>query len=788
MEHTLHDLEYERVLSLFFPFALSDEGREHLRTLPFSRDLQEIGLTQRMIGEIRSISARHSEKPERFVTLSEVDRHQQLGSFSLKGEHLYVIKEYLNSARAFVSFLRHHDSDPHQQDHENNLVSEVITSYSDTLERYRRELETAIESPGIVKMSHPAIAPLVKKLEGKKRERGTYATGFLREHESSAQSLTPSYRDNRVVLPIRNDHKREVDGLLHSSSQSGQTLYVEPYTLVSYNNAVVQASQEIEREIARILRELSDTYRSLIHEFDALRQEIGLADSLYARAMAMDPYQLVFPLVSGDLELNIVAARHPLLGREAIPISLEMTSPVRSLLLSGPNAGGKTVSIKTIGLLALMHQHLAVVPSREGTTLPLFSRVFTDIGDEQSIEKSLSTFSARMQNIGSVLNSIDDHALVILDELGSGTDPEEGSAIGKSILEYCISRGGITLVTSHHTALKQFAYAREELINASMEFDETTHTPTFRIISGLPGDSHAIDTARRMSLPVEVINKAESYLGEQNLKASEIIRRLEEKEREEERRLKDMEEKEKTIREKIRALDLHELSLRQKEILLRQEQIGSLSSFISQKRAELENLVAELRTGEITREKTRKMKNFLDTLDEKKEESTRHVQKMKQTLAPPELELRVGMDILVGENRRPGTIVRFEKSQKVQVSVNGMKFTVDAGEITPAPQGAQKKQPAAKKASLSYQVDTHAAMTLDVRGKTLNEAIEIVDSQIERALLSGVLSFSIIHGLGTGVLMKGIGDHLASLPFVRHFEFARPEDGGHGKTYVELGA
>lgn len=465
-----------------------------------------------------------------------------------------------------------------------------------------------------------------------------------------------------------------------------------------------------------------------------------------------------------------------------------MTSPVRSLLLSGPNAGGKTVSIKTIGLLALMHQHLAVVPSGEGTTLPLFSQVFTDIGDEQSIEKSLSTFSARMQNIGSVLNSIDDHALVILDELGSGTDPEEGSAIGKSILEYCIGRGGITLVTSHHTALKQFAYAREELINASMEFDESTHTPTFRIISGLPGDSHAIDTARRMALPREVITQAEAYLGEQNLRASEIIRRLEEKEREEERRLKELGEKEQTIREKIRALDLHELSLRQKEILLRQEQIGSLSSFISQKRSELENLVAELRTGEITREKTRKMKTFLDTLDEKKAESTRQVQTMKKSLASPEQELSVGMEILVGENRRPGTIVRFEKSRKVQVSVNGMKFTVDAGEITPAPVRDQKRPPAPKKASLSYQVDTHAAMTLDVRGKTLGEAIEIVDSQIERALLSGVLSFSIIHGLGTGVLMKGISDHLASLPFVRHFEFARPEDGGHGKTYVELGA
>lgn len=786
MEHTLHDLEYERVLSLFFPFALSEEGKKHLRGLPFSRDAERISEIQRMIGEIRKISTQRSEKPDRFVSLAEVDRHLDVGAFSLRGEHLYMIKEYLNAAKAFSGFLRY--TDPSVQEDEQYLVSEVIMSYTDVLERYRRDLDTAIESPGIVKMSHPAIAPLVRKFESKKRERGAYATGFLRDHESSAQSMTPSYRDNRVVLPIRNDHKGEVDGLLHSSSQSGQTLYVEPYTLVSYNNAVVQASEEIEREKARILRELSDAYLSLAHEFASLRQEIGYADAMYARAMAMDSYRLVFPLVSDTLDLKILGARHPLLGSDAIPISLEMTAPVNSLLLSGPNAGGKTVSIKTIGLLTLMHQYLAVVPAEEGTTLPLFSGVFTDIGDEQSIEKSLSTFSAHMQNIAGVLHGLDQHALIILDELGSGTDPEEGSAIGKSILEYCISRGGFTLVTSHHTALKQFAYTHRALINASMEFDETTHTPTFRIISGLPGDSHAIDTARRMELPAEVISKAETYLGEQNLKASEIIKRLEEKEREEERRLKEMEEKEKAIREKMRSLDLNELALRQKEVLLRQEQIGSLSAFIAQKRSELENLVAELRTGEITREKTRKMKSFLDTLDEKKDESTRQVQKMKQSLQTPEQTLSVGMDILVGEHKRPGTIVRFEKSQKVQVSVNGMRFTVDESEISPVGTNQQKKKPEKKKASLSYQVDTHAAMTLDVRGKTLAEAIETVDTQIERALLSGVLSFSIIHGLGTGVLMKGITDHLSSLPFVRHFEFARPEDGGHGKTYVELGS
>ncbi len=784
--HTLADLEYDRVLALFDRFLLSDEGRQALRDLPFSRSAEQIQETQRMIGEISSISQRGGLHPDPFPSLNEIWKLLSLNAFSLSASHLETIRGYLSAAMSFILFLSYTDDADRGKD--GNLVADIISEFSDDMKRLKRELDQAIESPGVVKMSHPRIAPLVRVLETKKRERGSFARSFLKEHEGSAQSLTPSFRDNRVVLPIRNDHKGEVEGLLHSTSAKGQTLYLEPYTLVSYNNSVVQANQEIEREIARIIRELSDLFISLHDEFVILTEQIGYADTLHARSRAMSKFSLSFPLISPSMECSVKGARHLLLGSEAIPISLEMNSPVRSLLLSGPNAGGKTVTIKTIGLLALMHQHLALVSAEEGSTLPLFSSVFTDIGDEQSIEKSLSTFSAHMSNIGMILEDIDESSLIVLDELGSGTDPEEGSAIGKSILEYCITQGGLTFVTSHHTALKQFAYTHEALINASMEFDTATHSPTFRIISGLPGDSHAIDTARRMSLPPEVIERAERYLGEESLKASEIIRRLEEKEREEERKLKEIGEKEAALREKVRVLDLQELSLKQREVLLRQEQIGSLSRFIDEKRSELENLVAELRRGEITREKTKKMKSFLDTLDEKKSEGRAKVERLKDSLSDKDEErtLAIGSRVLVGSTKREGEVTRIEKGSRVQVSVNGLKFVVDRSELLLL-KPKEKQRPKVNKASVQYgQVDTRTALTLDVRGKTLSEAIEIIDAQIEKALMSGVLSFSIIHGLGTGVLMKGITDHLSRLPYVKDCSFARPEDGGHGKTYVSL--
>ena len=259
----------------------------------------------------------------------------------------------------------------------------------------------------------------------------------------------------------------------------------------------------------------------------------------------------------------------------------------------------------------------------------MYRTIFTDIGDDQSIEESLSTFSGHMKRIGSILSSCDDFSLVILDELGSGTDPVEGSALARAILEYCVSHAALTLVTSHHGVLKQYAYAHPDLLNASMEFDGETHEPTFKVISGLPGESHALDTARRMRLPKQVLERAQSYLGSETMEISTIIKGLEEKRREAQLREQALDARARKLGEDIRRNDLKRLSLKQQEQLLRNEQIGDLSRFISEKRSELENLVAQLREGEITREKTRKVKRFIASMEEKESESRRKVDEME---------------------------------------------------------------------------------------------------------------------------------------------------------------
>jgi DNA mismatch repair protein MutS2 len=465
---------------------------------------------------------------------------------------------------------------------------------------------------------------------------------------------------------------------------------------------------------------------------------------------------------------------------------LQLDESIKAVVISGPNAGGKTVTIKTVALFALMHQSLYMLPAAEGTSLPMFHAIYTDIGDDQSIEDSLSTFSAHMKHIGKILNQCDKQSLVIFDELGSGTDPVEGSAIARAVLEYCVEHAGLSLVTSHHSVLKQYAYAHAQVLNASMEFDGKTHEPTFRVISGLPGESHAIDTARRMGLPDTVISQAEAYLGSEVVEISAIIRGLEERRREAELREQTLDDRARKLTEQLRAMDLQKLRLKQREQQVREEQIGDLSRFIADKRKELENLVAELREGEITRAKTRKVKSFISSLQEKKEDSERRVDAISEKPEPPNspISFSVGMDVLAGVHRREGRIVRKEKNGTWMVAIGPMKFPMKEEDLKPVSPRTKK---GTSKISVVYEsTSAPVQATIDVRGKTLSEALESVAVQVEGALVHAMQEFAIIHGMGDGILSRGIHEYLGNHPRVKHYYFARPEDGGYGKTYVQL--
>jgi DNA mismatch repair protein MutS2 len=788
LEKTLEDLEFTTVFLELRSLCLSEEGQGVLDRKHFITEAQELIKAQDAVQDMLDIISSGVREPESFPPLSAVMAELSVPERSLEGSMLWDVANYLHSGRLFTEFCH----TPSVQEDVSRLSAALFEPFPPELAGLETHLFDVLESPGVVKSTHPAIRALKAEVERRRSERQAYSLEFLRSQPHIAQADQPAFRDGRIVLPIKNDQRGSVDGFVHSTSSSGATVYIEPYRLVELNNRVVLAEQQILIEIARILHELSSEVRRLLVQLEELSSRVGVADSILARCRYARRHHCVRALVGSDRTFRLLQARHPLLKDHAVPISIVLEPHIAAVVISGPNAGGKTVTIKTMGLFALMNQFFHVVPAAEGTTLPLFEAVYTDIGDDQSIEASLSTFSGHMKRIGNILQVCDATSLVILDELGSGTDPVEGSAIARAVLEYCVDQAALTLVTSHHGVLKQYAYANPRVINASMEFDEATHQPTFRVIGGIPGESHALETARRMHVPERVLKAAAAYIGSENMEISSIIRHLEERRKEAEQSEAALQERWSVLRREIRQVDLQRLQVRQRELHVRNEQIGDLSRFMTEKRAELENLVAELREGEITREKTLKVKAFIASLEQKETESRQqfvHLKEAAEKLSEQDaagdgqVGFKAGMDVLAGPSKREGRIIRAAGQGKWVVAIGPMKFTLAQKDLRPV----VNVRAGERKVSVSYETSAVVPKpTVDVRGQTLQAALETIATQIESALVHSVGSFSIIHGMGEGILAKGIHEYLSKVPQVTKYHYARPEDGGFGKTYVEF--
>ena len=780
---SIEDLGFLSVLQKIQGCALSLEGVHHLAVMGFLHERAALEERQKKVASFyRLLGRSDAAMPSSFVDITEAIQVLNNPLLTLDGQALIGIAHYIESSESLLSYCN--------QNFENSgplvpifaLLGEHIEQ---SLLLLKANIHTILDESGEVKESHPAIRTLRKQVEQAKGERSRFCTDYMKTKSVAMQSDQSVYRDGRVVIPVRNDRRSEVDGFISSASSSGNTVFMEPYKLVEMNNSVVMAENQILIEIAKLLAQLDTKTRECKAELLSLMNMVASTDALFALARYSFTTQATQVNIDGDVCM-LLNARHPLLGKKAVPITVSLEGKVQAVVISGPNAGGKTVTIKTVGLMALLNQFCGFIPAKEGSALPLFDDIFTDIGDEQSIEEELSTFSGHMKQVGHILRNMTQNSLVIMDELGSGTDPVEGSALARATLEYCIKKAKLTMVTSHHGVLKQFAYAKENVINASMEFDEQSHLPTFRVISGIPGDSHALDTAKAMHLPLEVLDKAKHYLGSEAVEIGEIIKGLEKRKREADLQEQNLKDRHYKLQQQVKQVQLKELKVKQDALILKQEQSSDLYRFMREKNRELENLVSELRSGEITREKTKKVKTFVTSVQEKHDQTDKQIQQQIEEMKPESkdptpLELKPNMDVLCGKARREGRIIRKASKDRWVVAIGTMKFTLSEGELSLPLQQNEKK----------VHVQYHSSapppkMVLDVRGLTLEEALSALDIQIESALVHGFSSFSIIHGYGDGILSRGMGEYLKKSISVTDYRFALPEDGGMGKTYVFL--
>lgn len=613
------------------------------------------------------------------------------------------------------------------------------------------------------------------------------------EHtRSMLQSEVPTLRDGRTVLAVKANFKGRIRGIVHEASATGQTVYLEPEDVLERNNDLVREEARLRAEMAKVLRETTDRLRPHAEVLEAAIAAIQDLDAVLSRARytAANRFILLHEPESG---FSLFQARHPLLGAAAVPIDIAVDSGTRILIISGPNTGGKTVTLKTVGLFTLMNQFGLGVPAREGSSLPFRDAVFADIGDEQSISQSLSTFSAHMKTVSRIVREAGPHSLVLLDELGSGTDPEEGSAIGMALLDRLLSAGPLTLVTSHHSILKNFGYSREGCQNASVDFDGDTLSPTYRIVMGIPGESHALDIALRNGLARDVVDKARSYLAEERADVSALIAGLKSKHRRAEELEVERTARLKEAMEEQRKADLKELRLRQKELELKRDGAAELRRLLAESRKGLENLVRELKEGELTREKTLKVKEFISDLEAAAQAQDRELDALEEEWRVSSLPaeranaapLAVGAEVLVGTARRKGRIIRAAKKGQWVVETGSVKMTVGEADLVVI---APRESNAVPTADISLHIEGSGAalLELDLRGMRMEEALIALQRQVDAAALSNLRHFGVIHGTGEGILMKAVQEWLKHCPLVADFRFARPEEGGFGKTEVSL--
>jgi len=591
-------------------------------------------------------------------------------------------------------------------------------------------------------------------------------------------------RRGRLVVPIRSGAIGSMEFVVHDRSGTGQTLYAEPTGLVSENNALSGLDEEIRAEVRRILRELTEAFIDAEPAFLRDRAILGHVDSLFARASYAAACRCAFPQIGRRIVLR--HARHPLLPTGgAVPISLSLGWDARMVVITGPNTGGKTVTLKTIGLLTLMLQSAIPIPASPDSELRIVSRIRSDIGDEQSISQNLSTFSAHMRNIVGLLAEADADTIVLLDELGAGTDPQEGAALGLAVIESLLESEALVAISTHLTPLKYFAIRHPEVKTASMEFDVESLSPTYRVIEGIPGRSNAFIIARQLGLAADRIDRARSFLSQGEIRADDILDELE-RERQTMHRHREAAERDRAEARQLR--ETYERKLADFERGKRDalsERFKAFDRFLRDGQCRLEGILAEANAGspvEETRAGLRDVAALREASDTKRTDAQRFMH--GETLAPEAIE--TGALVHVRSVDGDGRIVQIAGQGRVMVDLDGVRVTTGIDDLAP-PRGAVPTA-SPKRTRTRPPRPGRVPLQLNVRGRTVSEALREIDEYLDRLLRADIRRASILHGKGTGALRDAVGAYLGSCSFVSSIRFAPPNQGGDGVTEFELAA
>lgn len=797
-QKVLQTLEYDKIKSQLSDFLSTPIGRQEADALQPITDVHIINYWLQETADAMMIDRLKGGIP--LAKLADITPHLKRLNIqaSLSATELAEIGNVLRNTSAISNFFIQ------MKDESIGESLEVLIEQAEQLEtlpEVTKSIQTAIDSTGRI---NDEASYELKSVRGKIVGHENAIKNKMQEFTKgkTAQYLSDpiiTIRSDRYVLPVKAEYRSQFGGVVHDQSQTGLTLYIEPQAVVELSNKLSELRVKENAEEQRVLQELSAELEPHTNEIQQNVRILGHFDFVNAKARLAARLDAMQPTVSVENHISLRQAWHPLLDKKiAVANDISLGDSYKTIIITGPNTGGKTITIKTLGLLQLMAQSGLFITTRQPSTIGIFDEVFADIGDEQSIEQNLSTFSSHMANIVSMLDHIDDKTLVIFDELGAGTDPAEGAALAIAILDKVASLGAYTIATTHYPELKLYGYNRPETKNASMVFDVETLQPTYQFLMGVPGQSNALAIAKRLGFGEDVIGAAMALTDESDQDLNNMIADLVAQRDEVKKNNEELRSQLKATEEKSEALSEEQSKLEKERAHVILDAKNEANHIVAATKKQAEQLISEIRKerlragqrGELTEQELQARKGKLDQLRQNDSlEKNKILQKAKKVK-----ELAPGDEITVRSYSQQGTLVKKHKNGQWEVEMGILKMLVDEDDIvkTEATVKAQKgkakkkQQKIIRKTTSSGSTRASVKSSLDLRGVRYEAALTELDRYLDTAVLANISPVEIIHGKGTGALRQGVTEFLRSDRRVKSYHFASANAGGDGATIVEL--
>lgn len=815
-------LGFDQIRKLLAQKCLSTLGEDRIENMTFSTDYKQISFLLKQVTEfVNLIQSEETFPYQNFYDVRSALKRVRIEGLYMEEKELYELKRVLETIKDIVHFLHPKEDEPALYPHLYTLCDEI--EYFPFL---IKKIDSIVDKYGKIKdNASPALSQIRRELATTTGSISQNLHRILRTAQSEGlvdKDATPTIRGGRLVIPIAPGLKRKIKGIIHDESATGKTVFIEPSEVVEANNRIRELEAEERREIIKILTDCSTEIRPNIEGILQSLSFLAEIDFIRAKALLSIEMKATMPILEDRTIIEWHEAIHPLLrmsleknGRSIVPLDIHLNATQRILLISGPNAGGKSVCLKTVGLLQYMLQSGLLIPLHEQSKAGIFQDIFIDIGDEQSIEDDLSTYSSHLLNMKQTLRYANERSMILIDEFGSGTEPQIGGAIAESILKRFNERGVWGIITTHYQNLKHYADEQEGIINGAMLYDRHEMRALFRLQIGNPGSSFAVEIARKIGLPEEIIADASEIVGQNYIQSDKYLQDIVRDKKYWENKRQSIRQKEKRMEETIAEYELKLSALKEEKKTILKETQEKATSLLKEANAKIENTIRGIKEAQAEREKTKELRqslaNFQQEIllgeEKKKEKHQRELEKIlerkakkkekkNQQVAPATRivetpPIAVGRFVRIKGQNTIGKVLELGQKKAI-VAFGEMKTSVNLDRLEHAEAPKEEKF---TKAATFISVETHNQIydkklnfkqDIDVRGMRGDEAIRAITYFIDDALLIGVKRVRILHGTGTGILRTLIRQYLSTVSGVSHYEDEHVQFGGAGITVVDL--